>query len=118
MDSIFLQDFRVDTVVGVHEWERLRPQTIELNIEIGLPSPKAGATDEILDTIDYETVEKRIRTDLENLNLTLLETLAEHIASVILNEFGAPWVKLSVAKIAILPNVKRVGVRIERSRET
>lgn len=118
MDTIFLHDFRVDTVIGVHEWERLRPQTLELNIEIGLPSPKAGATDEILDTIDYESVERRIRTDLQSLQLTLLETLAEHIASVILNDFGAPWVKLSVAKIAILPNVKRVGVRIERTRET
>jgi len=118
MDSIFLQDFRVDTIIGVHDWERLRPQTIELNIEIGLPSPKAGATDEILDTINYETVENRIRSDLANHHLILLETVAEHIASVLLNDFGAPWVKLSVAKIAILPNVKRVGVRIERRRET
>jgi 7,8-dihydroneopterin aldolase/epimerase/oxygenase len=117
MDIIFLHDMRVETVIGVHAWERARPQTLELNIEIGLPSARAGETDQIVDTIDYETVERRIREDLSTQHLTLLETLAEHVASVILHDFGAPWVKLSVAKIGILPNVKRVGVIIERRRE-
>lgn len=116
MDTIFLHEMRVDTVIGVHAWERLRPQTLEFNIDIGLPSARAGESDAIGDTIDYETVERRIREDLSQLKLTLLETLAEHVASVILNEFGAPWVKLTVAKIGILPNVKRVGVAIERRR--
>ncbi|HEX6828662.1 MAG TPA: dihydroneopterin aldolase, partial [Burkholderiales bacterium] len=116
MDTIFLHEMRVDTVIGVHAWERLRPQTLELNIDIGLPGAGAGSSDAIADTIDYESVERRIREDLSQLHLTLLETLAEHVAAIILNEFGAPWVKLSVAKIGILPNVKRVGVSIERRR--
>jgi 7,8-dihydroneopterin aldolase/epimerase/oxygenase len=118
MDIIFLHEMRVDTVIGVHGWERLRPQTLELNIEIGLPNAKAGETDQIGDTIDYETVERRIRDDLATQHLTLLETLAEHVASMILHDLGAPWVKLSVAKIGILPNVKRVGVIIERRRDS
>lgn len=116
MDTIFLHEMRVDTVIGVHAWERLRPQTLELNIDIGLPGARAGESDAIADTIDYEVVERRIREDLSQLHLVLLETLAEHVAHIILNEFGAPWVKLSVAKIGILPNVKRVGVCIERGR--
>lgn len=117
MDTIFLHEMRVETVIGVHGWERLRPQTLELNIEIGVDTSRAGETDQIGDTIDYEAVENRIREDLSTLHLTLLETLAEHVAHLILHDFGAPWVKLSVAKIGILPNVKRVGVIIERRRE-
>jgi dihydroneopterin aldolase len=117
MDMIFLRDLTVDTIIGVHEWERQRPQTLEINLDIGLPSHKAAKTDLIGDTIDYEAVDRRIRDDLATLHFTLLEALAEHIAELILHDFGAPWVKLSLAKIAILPKVSRVGVVIERRRE-
>ena len=44
----------------------------------------------------------------------LVETFAERIAALVLEEFGAPWVKVSAAKMGILANAKYVGVTIER----
>ncbi|MET0217628.1 MAG: dihydroneopterin aldolase [Burkholderiales bacterium] len=114
MDIIFIQDFRVETLIGIYEWERRVPQTIQLDIEIGNPGSRAASTDAIEDTIDYGAVVNRIEETLHQQHFLLLERLAEHIANIILGEFGAPWVKVSVAKLQLLRGVKRLGVTIER----
>jgi dihydroneopterin aldolase len=114
MDIIFIQDFRVETLIGIYEWERRVPQTIQLDIEIGNRGSRAASTDAIEDTIDYGAVVNRIEETLHQQHFLLLERLAEHIANIILGEFGAPWVKVSVAKLQLLRGVKRLGVTIER----
>lgn len=114
MDIIFIEDFRVETLIGIYEWERRVPQTIQLDIEIGNPRSRAASTDKIEDTIDYGAVVSRIEETLKQQHFLLLERLAEHLASMILSEFKAPWVKVSVAKLQLLRGVKRLGVTIER----
>jgi dihydroneopterin aldolase len=114
MDIIFIQDFRVETLIGIYEWERRVPQTIQLDIEIGNPRNGAADTDSIADTIDYGAVVNRIEAALKQHHFLLLERLAEHVANLILGEFKAPWVKVSVAKLQLLRSVKKLGVTIER----
>lgn len=114
MDIIFLEEIKLDILIGIYEWERKVPQTIRIDIEIGLPHSRAGTTDSIVDTIDYGTVMERIRQTAAEQHFSLVEALAEHIAALICNEFGAPWVKVSVAKLGMLRNVKRLGIIIER----
>ena len=114
MDIIFIQDFRVETLIGIYEWERRVPQTIQLDIEIGNPGSLAATTDNIDDTVDYGAVVNRIEETLKQRHFLLLERLAEHIADLILGEFKAPWVKVSVAKLQLLRSVKKLGVTIER----
>ena len=117
MDSIFIRELRADAWIGIYEWEKLRPQTLDFNLEIGLDTHRAGESDKIRDTIDYGKVVERIRADLKEQHFKLLEALAEHITQVILNDFNAKWVKISVAKIAHMRGVKLVGVTISRSRD-
>jgi dihydroneopterin aldolase len=114
MDIIFIQDFRVETLIGIYEWERRVPQTIQIDIEIGNPASRAAITDNIDDTIDYGAVVNRIEETLKQQHFLLLERLADHIANIVLNEFKSPWVKVSVAKLQLLRGVKRLGVTIER----
>ncbi len=114
MDIIFLREVRVETVIGVYEWERRAPQTIELDLDIGIPSETPCHSDDIGDTIHYGVVVERLREILAEQHYLLIEALAEHIAKVIREEFGAPWVKVAVTKLGILPGVKKVGVLIER----
>jgi dihydroneopterin aldolase len=114
MDTIFLSEVRVETKLGVPDWERLTPQTIILDIEIGMPHSRSCQTDAIEDTIDYGQVVARIRETLKEHSFKLVEALAEHVCQLILNEFGAPWVKIKVAKPGILPGLKALGVMIER----
>ncbi len=114
MDIIFLREVRINTVIGVYEWERQVPQTIELDLDIGIPSEQPCHSDNIGDTIHYGVVVDRLRSILAEQHFLLIEALAEHIAHVIREEFGAPWVRVSVTKLGILAGVKRVGVIIER----
>ncbi len=115
MDTIFLSELKVETKLGVPEWERLTPQTVLLDIEIAMPDSKSRQTDKIEDTIDYGAVVARIRQTLAEKSFNLAEALAEHVCQLILKEFGAPWVKVKVAKPGILPGVKQLGVVIERT---
>jgi dihydroneopterin aldolase len=116
MDAILLRDLRVETLIGIHKRERHVAQTVSIDLDIGLPGTAVFASDKVADTIDYEQVALRIRTLAGEGHYRLVETLAERIARLLLEEFGAPWVKVSVAKIGILANAKFVGVTIERKR--
>ena len=53
MDIIFIHEFKVETLIGIYEWERKVPQTIQLDLEIGIPQNKVYQSDSIGDTIDY-----------------------------------------------------------------
>ena len=117
MDTIFIRELRADAWIGIFEWEKLSPQTLDFNLEIGLDTHVAGESDNIRDTVDYGKVVERIRSDLKDQHFKLLEALAEHISRVVLHDFKAQWVKISVAKINHMRGVKMVGVTIARRRE-
>lgn len=114
MDIIFLHELKVKTLVGIYPWELNAAQTIQLDLEIGLPTSRACQTDNFEDALDYAAIVQRINDALSQKHFSLLEALAEHIAQIILVEFKSPWVKVSVAKLSALRGVKRVGVCIER----
>lgn len=117
MDTIFIREFRVDAWVGIYEWEKLRPQTLEMEIEIGIPGSDPGRTDNIQDTVHYGEVVTRIAAELAERRFKLLEALAEHVCGIITGDFRAPWVRLSVAKLGHIPKVRKVGVLLERRRD-
>ncbi|MGZ8154149.1 MAG: dihydroneopterin aldolase [Burkholderiales bacterium] len=113
MDTIFISDFRIEMLIGVYEWERRVPQTVQLDLEIGLP-PRPKRTDRIGDTIDYSKVVARIEQSVATNRFLLIEALAEHIAQLVMTEFGSPWIRASVTKLGAIKGVKRLGVTIER----
>ena len=115
MDTIFLEQVKVQTKLGVPDWERMVPQTIILDIEISYDLSKSCQSDAIEDTIDYGQVVSRIRETLADHSFKLVEALAEHICQLILREFGGLSVKVKVAKPAILPGLKALGVVITRN---
>jgi dihydroneopterin aldolase len=114
MDIIFIEDLRVSTWIGIYPREKAMPQTVEMTLQIGASTAPAGNSDDIRDTIDYAVVVQKLRKALGEQHFNLLEKLTEHIASFILKNFAAQWVRVSVAKLGMMPGVKRVGVTIER----
>ena len=118
MDILFLREFRLDILIGIYEWERVMPQTVQFDIEIGLPNAQASVSDQIVDTIDYSKVAERIRNGLKDQHFSLVEAVAEHVAHLMLDEFGVPWVKVSIAKLGVMRDVKQVGIIIERGQKS
>jgi len=117
VDTIFISDLRLDILIGVYDWEKKVPQKVQLDLEVGLPGRKSSS-DRLGDTIDYAAVVSRIEATLAENRFGLLESLAEHVAALVMREFRSPWVKISVTKLAPLKNVKRLGVTIERGEKT
>lgn len=115
MDRIFIDELRVDAWVGIYPRERAARQTIEISLEFGVPDA-AAQHDDIADTIDYAAVIARIRAELGERHFNLLETLGEYVVALLVDDFGAPWVKISIAKTGVMKGVERVGVAIERGR--
>ena len=115
LDKIFISELKVKTKLGVPAWERMIAQTVILDIELGYDLAPAGKSDAIADTIDYGAVVARIHETLKQHSFQLVEALAEHVCQLILKEFGALSVKIKVAKPAILPGLKALGIVIERN---
>ncbi|MFZ5592751.1 MAG: dihydroneopterin aldolase [Pseudomonadota bacterium] len=114
MDIIYLRDLRIETVIGVYEWERRIKQTIILDIEMGTDIRKAAQTDSLDDTLNYKAVAKRLIEFVGNSQFQLVETLAERIAEIVLGEFQVPWLRLQVNKQGAVRGARDVGIIIER----
>lgn len=115
MDIIFIRELKVTTLIGIYERERAIPQTLQLDLDIAMPNSRACQSDDIHDALDYAEVAKHIQQVLSAGHFSLLEALAEHIARIILQDFNAPWVRVSVAKLQAIRQCKMVGISIERS---
>jgi dihydroneopterin aldolase len=116
MDNIFISELKIETRIGVYAWEQKVAQTIQLDLEVGLPGNHAAKSGRLDDTIDYSRIVGRIEQLFAEQHFQLLEKAAEAIAEIILGEFKAPWVRLSIAKLGALRNVKKLGVTIERGK--
>ena len=114
MDIVFIKDLRIETIIGIYDWERRVKQTISLDLEMGADIRAAAATDAIEDTLNYKAVGKRLIAFVGESQYQLVETLAEKIADIVLTEFDVEWLKLTVHKPGALRGSRDVGVIIER----
>ena len=88
MDKIFIHALKTETIVGIFDWERQVKQTVLIDIEFSADIRKAALSDSIEDTLNYKGVAKRVLAFVEESSFHLVETLAEHIAMLLLEEFG------------------------------
>src|SRR6266702_4863849 len=114
MNTIFIRELRIETRIGVYEWEQHMAQPLLVDIELEVPSAKAFASDNFADALDYSAVVKRVQAFAADHPHKLLERFAEALAELLRAEFGSPWVRVRVAKVAPVAGVKRLGVVIER----
>ena len=117
MDIIYLRGLRVDTIIGIYDWERHTPQTVVIDLEVGADITEAARTEDIAATVSYKDIADRIEQFVSDSRFQLVETLAERIAELVLTEFKVPWLKLAVGKPGAVPAARDVGVIIERRAE-
>ncbi len=114
MDIVFIRELKIDTVIGIFDWERKIRQTVSLDIEMATDIREAARSDDIEDTLSYKDVAKRLIEFVEASDYELVEALAEEICRILRDEFGTPWVRLVLNKPGAVRGAKSVGVILER----
>ncbi|MEO7062290.1 MAG: dihydroneopterin aldolase [Dokdonella sp.] len=114
MDHVFIEDLRIETIIGIYDWERTTRQIIALDLEMAFDNTQPAATDRIEDTLNYKAVSKRLIAFVEASNFELVETLAERCAEIVRSEFGVRWLRLKLSKPGAVTGSRAVGVVIER----
>jgi dihydroneopterin aldolase len=115
MDKIFIHALKTETIVGIFDWERQVKQTVVMDIEFSADIRKAATSDSIDDTLNYKGVAKRVLAFVDESSFHLVETLAEHVAMLILEEFGVSWVSVALSKPGAIRSSRDVGVMLERT---
>lgn len=113
-DTIFLHDLRVETIIGLWDWERKIRQTVSIDLEMGADIRTAAQTDSIDGTLNYKLVAKRVQQFVAESEFQLVESLAEGIAAIVLEEFAVPWIRVRVNKPGAIRGARDVGVLIRR----
>lgn len=114
MDKLFIRELRIDTEIGVYEWEHNIKQPITLDIELNTDVRKAASTDNIAQATDYKLIVDRVSEFVTSKHFKLVETVAEGVAELLQKEFGASWVRLRISKLHAIKPARDVGVIIER----
>lgn len=113
-DRVFIEQLEVITTIGVYDWEQKIKQKLVLDIEMAHNNQLAGVSDDVEDALDYFSVSQAVLSHVEQGRFLLVERVAEEIASLIIEQFNVPWLRLKVRKPGAVPQAASVGVVIER----
>lgn len=116
-DKIHIKDLLVQCIIGIREWERTTPQSVNIDLTLHTDFSKACVSDDIADTVDYVTIKKEIMKSVESSSFNLVESLAQMIADVCLNHQCVERVDLILSKPGALRFARTVAVEITRYRE-
>lgn len=114
MGIVYLRDLRVETIIGIFDWERTTRQVVGIDLEMAADVARAAASDSIEDALDYKAISKRLIDYVGASSFRLIETLAEEIARIVREDFGVSWVRVTVSKPGAIRGARDVGVIIER----
>jgi dihydroneopterin aldolase len=115
-DTVYIRGLEIRSILGIHDWERRERQTIRIDIEMATDVRPAAASESIEQALDYRAVAKAVIAHVEENHYFLVETLAERLAGLIRQDFGVPWLRLTVGKPGAVRFSEEVGVVIERGR--
>ena len=117
MDIVYIRDLRIETIIGIYDWEREVKQTVSLDLDMAHDIRKAGETDDIEYALNYKSIAKRLIALIEGSEFLLVERMAEEVAAIVLNEFSVPWLRLRVSKPGALRGSSDVGILIQRGKK-
>ncbi|MBN8412307.1 dihydroneopterin aldolase [Halomonas denitrificans] len=114
MDQVLIEGLELDTVIGVYDWERSITQRLIVDLTLATDIRAAAADDDLSKTLDYDAISRRIGVFASEHDFQLVETFAERLASLLMQEYGISWLRMTLRKPGAVANAASVGVRIER----
>ena len=117
-DIVFIEALKVDTVIGVYEWEKTIQQTLQFDVEMRTDTSQAAQIDDLSKTVDYAEVAYDIVHLAKENQVELIETVADMVAKKILTDYPVESVKIKLRKLGAVASTKSVGVIIERDQRS
>lgn len=114
MDTVIIEDLKVDAVIGVFDWEKQVQQPLHFDLDMAWDNHKPAQSDDLQDALDYGAVTQYVEDYVGSKQYELLETLLEGLASGLMQHFSIHWLAIRVRKPAVVPQARSVGIRIER----
>lgn len=115
-DIISIHDLKIQTVIGVHAWEKAIKQPLTLDIQLFTDTKQAALTDDLQHAIDYDSLANHLIEYVQSTSFNLIETLAEKVAELILANTTSKRVMLTLKKPKAIASASHVSLTIERSR--
>jgi FolB domain-containing protein len=116
VDKVFIKELRVQGILGIHDWERVTPREIVINVTLYTDTRRAARTDDINYCVDYSAMTKKIRAHAESAARMTVEALANNLAELCLQEPKVRKVVVRVEKPRAVAESASVGVEVERTR--
>lgn len=114
---VFIRNFMVDCLIGVHEREKETTQRVRVNLDLAVDEGEHPIIDDIRNVVNYETMADGIRLIAGSGHMNLVETLAERVTAMCFEDSRVDSVRVRIEKLDILENAESVGVEIERFRK-
>lgn len=114
MDSIFIRQLQIETVIGIYDRERTVRQPLWFDLEMATDIRRAASSEDIRFALDYHAIAVRLNEFVSGRAFALIETVAEQCAALVMQEFNVPWLRMTVTKPTAVPAAQAVGVTIER----
>ncbi len=115
---VFVRDLTLKAMLGVHDFEKLEPQRVIINVDLTVRERNDPLEDDIHKVVSYEKVVDHIKAIVADGHVHLVETLAEMIAEKSLENPHVVAARVRVEKPDIFPEARSVGVEIERRKES
>jgi dihydroneopterin aldolase len=112
-----VRDLVLSSSIGVYDEERLAPQPIRLSLELTVISPDDPMAEELGQVVDYAALTGRVRALVGSRHFDLVETLAEALAALCLEESRVISARVRIEKPNAIADAAGVGVELERARE-
>lgn len=104
MDYLTIDSLTIYGAHGHYDHERTKEQEFEVSLRVGMHLRRAGQSDALLDTLDYDVLKRIIEETFARESRYLIESLAEKIAERILQETSALEVRIAIKKKAVWDN--------------
>lgn len=116
-DHILIEQLELETIIGVHAWERQTPRRIVIDLDLALDFSEAAASDHLRDAVNYKEVCDSVAAVVKEQRYQLLEALVEAIARRLFQSYPILTLGLKLSKPGAVPDTRNIAVRIERRRE-
>lgn len=114
--TVFIKDFIIQEIIGIHEHEETKKQKIKFNIVIDVNQNTIPDEKDIRSIIDYEKIIAKIESLTKSTQYNFLESLAEDSFKEIFEDKRINSVKIKIEKPDAIKNADSVGVEVFKSR--